>query len=69
LLLGIIDGAQQGKFAGFVIGDDDTLRYENRLCVPDVGDLRRELITKAPHIVYTVHPSSTKKYKNLKVCY
>jgi hypothetical protein len=52
-----------------VIGDDDMLRYENRLCVFDVDDLRRELITKAPQTVYTMHLSSTKKYKNLKVCY
>jgi predicted metalloprotease len=38
---------EQGTAAGFAIGDDDVLRYENRLCVPDVDDLRRELMVEA----------------------
>jgi hypothetical protein len=46
-LLRIINEVEQGKAAGFVIGDDDVLRYENRLCVPDVDDLRRELMVEA----------------------
>jgi len=52
-----------------VIGDDDVLRYENRLCVPDVDDLERELMIETYQTVYTVYPSFTKMYKDLKVCY
>ena len=45
------------------------LRFGNRLCIHDVDDLKRELMTEAHQIVYTVHPGSTKMYKDLKVCY
>jgi hypothetical protein len=38
---------EQSKAGGFVIGDDDVLRYENRLCVPDVDNLKRELMVEA----------------------
>ena len=68
-LLRIRNEVVQGKAAGFVIGDDDVLRYRNKLCVPDVDDLRRELMVEAHHTVYTVHPGSTKMYKDLNVCY
>jgi hypothetical protein len=39
------------------------------LCVPDVNNLRTELMVEAHQTVYAVHLSSTKKYKDLKVCY
>jgi len=52
-----------------VIGDDDVLRYGNFLCVPNVNYLKAELIAKAYKIVYAVHPCSTKKYQDLKVCF
>ncbi|KAL9374753.1 hypothetical protein Peur_031632 [Populus x canadensis] len=68
-LLRIRNEVEQGKAAGFVIGDDDVLRYRDRLCVPDVDDLRRELMVEAHQTVYTMHPGSTKMYKDLKVCY
>jgi len=68
-LLRIRNEVEQGKVAGFVIGDDDVLKYRNRLCVLDINDLRRELMVEAYRIVYTMHPGSTNMYKDLKVCY
>jgi hypothetical protein len=68
-LLRIRNEVEQGKATSFVIGDDDVLRYRNRLCVFDVDDLRRELMVEAHQTVYTIHPGSTKMYKDLKVCY
>jgi hypothetical protein len=68
-LFRIRNEVEQGKAASFVIGDDDALRYRNILCVPDVNYLRRELMAEAHQTVYAIHPSSTKKYKDLKVCY
>jgi hypothetical protein len=49
-----------------VIGDDDVLRYRDRLCVPDVDDLMRELMVEAHQTVYTMHPGSTKMIKTLR---
>jgi len=39
-LLRIKDKVKQGKVTGFVIDKDNMLRYGNKLCVPDVDDLR-----------------------------
>jgi hypothetical protein len=68
-LLMIRNEVEQGKTAGFAIGDDDVLRYENSLYVPDIHDLRRELMVETHQTVYIVHLSSTKMNKDLKVCY
>ena len=68
-LLRIKYKVEQGKVTGFVIGKDNVLRNGNKLCVPDVDDLRWELMTEAHKTVYTMHPGSTNMYQNLKVCY
>jgi len=55
-----------------MIGEDYALRYGNRLCVPDMDNLRRELVIEAHQIVYfmhLMHLGSTKKYKDFNVCY
>ena len=39
-LLRIKDKVEQGTVIGFVIGKDNVLSYGNRLCVPDVDDMR-----------------------------
>ena len=41
-LLRIKSEVEQGKTVGFMIGDDDVLRFGDRLCVPNVDDLKRE---------------------------
>ena len=40
-----------------------------RLCVPDVGDVRREIMEKAHSSAYAMHPGSTKMYHTLKEHY
>ena len=37
-----------------------------RLCVPDVGDVRREIMEEAHSSSYAMHPGSTKIYHTLK---
>ncbi|XP_065854728.1 uncharacterized protein [Euphorbia lathyris] len=63
------DGVCQGKVQEFVIGDDGVLRYGTRLCVPDVDDLKREILEEAHCSAYTVHPGSTKMYRDLRELY
>ena len=50
----------------FVLGGDDILRYQDRLCVPDVDDLRTKIIAEAHGSNYSIHPGSTKMYHDLK---
>ena len=41
-------------------------RMKGRLVVPDVPQIKRELLDKAHRARYTVHSGTTKMYKNLK---
>ena len=43
----------------FALGGDDILRYQDRLCVPDVDDLRTRIIVEAHGSRYSIHPGST----------
>ena len=60
---------QQGQSWDFVIDDKGTLRLGTRLCVPDVGELSKEITEEAHFSAYSIHPSSTKMYHNLKDTY
>ena len=40
-----------------------------RLCVPDIGDVRREIMEEAHSSSYAMHPRSTKMYHILKEHY
>ena len=40
-----------------------------RLCVPDVGDVRREIVEEAHSSAYAMHPRSIKMYHTLKENY
>ena len=50
----------------FALGDGDLLRYHDRLCVPDVDDLRTRIISEAYGSRYSIHPCSTMMYHDLK---
>ena len=53
----------------FALGDDGILRYQNRLCVQDVDDLRTRIVVEAHGSRYSIHPGSTKMYHDLKKIY
>ena len=40
-----------------------------RLCVPDVGDVRRDIMEEAHSSTYAIHPGSTKMYHTQKENY
>ena len=48
---------------------DGTVAMGQRLCVPDVGDVRREIMEEAYSSAYAMHPGSTKMYHTLKEHY
>ena len=48
------------------LGDYDILRYQDRLCVPDMDDLPTRIIAEAHGSRYSIHPGSTKMYHDLK---
>ena len=46
----------------FSLGDDVILGYQDRLCIPDVDDLRTRIISEAHGSRYSIHPRSTMMY-------
>nr|GFC43692.1 putative reverse transcriptase domain-containing protein [Tanacetum cinerariifolium] len=50
----------------FRLDEDDVLWQGTRLCVPNNATLRETLLTEAHSSPFSVHPSSTKMYHDLK---
>nr|GFC52649.1 retrotransposon protein, putative, Ty3-gypsy subclass [Tanacetum cinerariifolium] len=54
------------KQVEFRLDDDNVLWQGTRLCVPNDASLRDALLTEAHSSLFSVHPSSTKMYHDLK---
>ncbi|XP_040988967.1 uncharacterized protein LOC121236586 [Juglans microcarpa x Juglans regia] len=50
----------------FSISEDGVLRFRDRLCVPANDELKRVIFEEAHRSLYTVHPGSTKMYRDLR---
>ncbi|XP_035837690.1 uncharacterized protein LOC110898590 [Helianthus annuus] len=55
-----------GKQELLVKGEDGILRLHNRIWIPIVGGLRDMVLEEAHRSKYTMHPGSTKMYKNIR---
>ena len=54
--------AEFGQLKGFSVRADGTLMMGHILCVPDVGELKKEIMEEAHSSAYAMHPGSTKMY-------
>ena len=45
------------------------LWINERLCVPDMDNLREKILEEAHYIAYSVHPGTTKMYHSIKDLY
>lgn len=68
-LMKIANEVRNGDWTDFNLSVDGTLRFGNRLCVPNVDELKMKILDEAHKITYTVHPGSTKMYKDLREMY
>ena len=57
---------QEGKALGFVIHEDGTLRFHNRVCVRKLDVLKRNILDEGHNTPHSVHPGGNKLYKGLK---
>ena len=48
---------------------DGVLRYQGRLCVPYVGELRYHILEEAHNSRYCILPSASKMYRDLREVY
>jgi hypothetical protein len=60
---------ERGKAPDFTEDDQWTLWFKNRICVPDVADLRKTILREAHDSAYSIHPGSTRMYQDLKQRY
>ena len=61
-----MEETQVGKVSNFVADFEGVLHFGTRLCVPNSGGLREKIMEEVHHSSYTIHPSSTKMYQDLK---
>ena len=65
-LVAVMDKGRKGDKYDFVLMDDDILKFKNRLCIPHVKGLRRELLKDFHDSRFTVHPREMKMYSDMK---
>ena len=65
-LLKLKEDVQKGLRTDFAVRDDGVLVMGNRLCIPDIKELKKEIMEEAHYSAYTMHPGSTKIYRTLR---
>ena len=65
-MINLKEEIEKGKKAEFQIRDDDMIVKGQRMCVPEYGELKRDIMEEAHSSAYAMHPGSTKMYKTLK---
>ncbi|XP_070009599.1 uncharacterized protein [Nicotiana sylvestris] len=53
----------------FEIIEDRVLKYQGRLCVPNIAGLRRQVIGQTHYSRYSIHPGATKMYHDIREVY
>ena len=65
-LLKLKEDVQKGLRTDFAVRDDGVLVMGNRLCVPDIKELKKEIMEEAHCSAYPMYPGSTKMHRTLR---
>nr|GFC24066.1 DNA/RNA polymerase superfamily protein [Tanacetum cinerariifolium] len=65
-LWSVVQNIKKGKQEEFQVDEHGVIWYGNRLSVPDVFSLREAILSKAHSSPFSIHPGSTKMYRDLK---
>ena len=68
-LVQLMEEVKNDSKLDFVLSNDGILRVRTRLCVPNDGDLRNELLEEAHYSRLAIHLGETKMYKDLRQNY
>ena len=55
-----------GRQKSLTIGNDDILRFNNRIWIPSFGGLQDMILEEAHKSKYSIHPGSDKMYNDLR---
>ena len=69
ILVELEENVRSENFTDFTLDDEGILWISGRLCVPDVDNLREEILEEAHFAAYSVHPYATKMYHSIKDLY
>jgi hypothetical protein len=59
----------EGRGPDFTEDDQGMIWFKNRICVPEIENLRETILNEAQDSAYSIHPGSTKMYQDLKQKY
>jgi hypothetical protein len=57
------------KSPGFLEDDQSVLWYKGRICVPNIKELKDEILHEAHESAYSIHPRGNKMYHDLMATY
>ena len=60
---------RNGDKIDYFIDEHGGLLYNNRLCVPNVQEVKKKLMYERHNTVFTMHPGGNKMYQDLKPYY
>ena len=56
----------EGRQSEFELGEENSLWFQGRICVPDIPEIKEIILREAHQTPYSIHPGSTKMYMDLK---
>ena len=65
-LWAILQKAKDDSQSNFRVDDKGIIWFSNRLCVPDNPELKEAVMSEAHNSLFSIHPGSTKMYRDLK---
>ena len=65
----IVSQNRMGKETEFLMNEDGFLYYRDRVCVINDNELKKSILEEAHCGSFSIHPSSTKMYQDLKISY
>ncbi|KAH0652933.1 hypothetical protein KY289_030611 [Solanum tuberosum] len=69
ILVELKESVLKKSVEAFSQGGDGVLRYQGRLCVPDVDGFREQILEEAHGSWYSIHPGDTKMCRDLREVY
>ncbi|GAA0165111.1 hypothetical protein LIER_20596 [Lithospermum erythrorhizon] len=64
-----MEEVKNGSMSDFTIKDDRMLTMYGRIFVPYSDELKREILEEAHNAPYSMHPGSTKMYRDSRTSY
>ena len=48
---------------------DGVFKFQNKICIPDISDLKQQIMDEGHKLKWAIHPEMIKMYQDLKKMY